>query len=428
MKRKEFFICSLVLIFSMLIFAGCGSAASDPGGEPETEATSQTESTSPESTVPDDTEPSQSDTAAPETQPVESNGIDFLLEQMTLREKVGQLFIIRPDALDSMQPSEQVNNASAAGVTNLTGQMADMLRDYPVGGIAMFRKNIVDANQITDFIGSLQSASGIPLFMAIDEEGGIVARLGNHPAFDLTKYESAAAVGKSGNSLDALAMGDTIGAYLRQYGFNMDFAPVADVNTNPENPVIGDRAFSSDANIATQMAHAMADGLKQQNIAPVFKHFPGHGDTAEDSHSGIAISYKTREEMEACEWLPYGSLTNKDCVMVGHIATPNITGDLTPATMSYDVVSGILRQQLGFDGVVITDSLAMGAITNEYGSAEAAISVIEAGCDILLDPQNFQETFDAVVAAVEAGTISEQRIDESVYRILTLKQAYGLLD
>jgi len=373
-----------------------------------------------------ETQSDEDDTNLTEAKPNESFDIDAVLQRMTLKEKVGQLFMVRPDALDLSQTSEQVEEPSAAGVTSVTEAMKSALRERPVGGIAIFGKNIADPGQIVDFIEAFQNASVIPMFVAVDEEGGRIARLANHAAFDLPQYKSAAAVGKSGRSSDALAMGETIGGYLQQYGFNMDFAPVADVNTNPNNSVIGDRSFSSDADVAAQMANAMATGLKRQKIVPVFKHFPGHGDTAEDSHSGIAISYKTKEELRDCEWLPYQSLTDGDCVMVGHIAVPEITGDLTPASLSGQMINDVLRRELGFKGLVVTDSLDMGAITDEYDSGEAAVAAIEAGCDILLSPKNFQEAFDAVLAAVESGTLSEQRIDESVYRILKLKKAYGI--
>lgn len=373
-------------------------------------------------------EPSQSESesSSPESSQPEDE-IKVLLQQMTLREKVGQMFIIRPDALDSSQTTEQIKDSSAEGVTELSGTMADMLNNYPVGGIAMYGKNIFDPKQITEFINSLQSACNIPLFMAVDEEGGIVARIANNSAFDVTKYKSAAAVGESGDTSAAAEMGTTIGAYLHKYGFNLDFAPVADVNSNPSNTVIGTRSFSSDADVTAGMAKAMAEGLEKQQIIPTFKHFPGHGDTAEDSHKSIAVSHKTKEEMEACEWLPYESLSTKSCVMVGHIAAPEITGDLTPASMSSEIVNDILRKQLGFAGVVITDSLEMGAVTNDYTAAEAAVNAIEAGCHVLLCPDNFQEAFDAVLSAAENGTISEEHINESVYRILLLKQSYGLL-
>lgn len=313
------------------------------------------------------------------------------------------------------------------GVTEMTEGMRKMLAEYPVGGVVLFGKNIEDSVQLTDFISSWQKESKIPMFVSVDEEGGQIARLANHKAFDLPKYESAAAVASSGNSVEALTMGDTIGGYLKKYGFNMDFAPVADVNTNPDNPIIGTRAFSSDAAVVAKMASAMATGLKHQDIIPIFKHFPGHGDTAEDSHTALAVSYKTREEMEECEWIPYQKLTDQECVMVGHIAVPEITGNLTPATMSEEVVTGILRNDLEFDGVVLTDSLAMQAITDEYSSGEAAIHALQAGCDILLMPYDFQEAFDVVVDAVEDGRISESRLNDSVARILRLKYDYGLL-
>lgn len=431
MHKKAILSIISIIIVSVFLLVGCSPAVSDSTANSESQTSGQATST--QDTEQSGTEETTAASSTDETEstsgetPPEVDEIEVLIEQMTLREKVGQLFIIRPDSLDSSQTPEQVNDSSASGVTELSAAMADMLKNYPVGGIAMFGKNIVDEQQLITFISSLQDASSIPLLMAVDEEGGLVARLANHAAFDLPKYESAASVGATAKPSEALAMGNTIGSYLYRYGFNMDFAPVADVNTNPDNPVIGNRAFSSNGTVAAEMANAMAQGLKEQQIIPVFKHFPGHGDTAEDSHSGLAVNNKTKAEMESCEWLPYESLTAADCVMVGHIATPNITGDSTPATMSSEIVNTILRGQLGFDGVVMTDSLAMGAITNEYDAGEAAIKALKAGCDILLGPENFKEAFEAVVNAVENGTISEERIDESVYRILSLKQRYGLL-
>ena len=361
------------------------------------------------------------DEAGPTPEPTPAAETTLTAADLTLEEKVGQLFIIRPDSLDLTLPQEQIDDAKADGVTELTDAMRDALQKYPVGGVCQFGKNIVDPEQITAFNAALQEASDIPLFISVDEEGGAVARLANKDTFDLPRYESAEGADA------ACAMGQTIGGYLRTYGFNMDFAPDADVNTNPDNPIIGTRAFSSDAAEAADCAAAMARGLAGEGILPTFKHFPGHGDTAEDSHVGIAVSYKTKAEMEACEWLPYASLTAQDCVMVGHIAAPAITGNLTPASMSGEIVGGILRQQLNFPGVVITDALEMGAITQEYSPAEAAVTAIEAGCDILLCPEDLQAAFEAVMNAAENGTISQACIDESVSRILLLKQSYGLL-
>lgn len=403
MKHTHLF---LILILTLGLLAGCTPAEAAP-----TEACLATE--------PQITEPSET---APATEP--PSAIELLMQEMSLREKVGQLFIVRPDALDLALTQEQINDSKADGVTAVTEELTAALKQYPVGGVVMFAKNIASPEQITQFNRDLQSISRIPLFISVDEEGGLVSRLANSKAFDLPQYQSAASIQ---DAAQAFEMGSTIGGYLKEYGFNMDFAPVADVNTNPDNPVIGTRAFSSDPETAAQLASAMAEGLRQQEIIAVFKHFPGHGDTAEDSHTGIAISYKTAEEMRACEWLPFLEAESTDCVMVGHIAVPEITGDLTPASLSHPVVTGILREELGFQGLVVTDSLAMGAITGEYPPGEAALAALEAGCDLLLMPNGLAEAFDAVVAAVEDGTYSEAKLDETVSRILHFKLEHDLL-
>ena len=296
--------------------------------------------------------------------------------------------------------------------------------DEPYAGLDPHAVEIFDG-----LIEQLRDATTVPLFLGVDEEGGLVARLANNAAFGLPKYESAAAVGASGNPADAENMGRTIGGYLADYGFTVDFAPVADVYTNPANTVIGSRAFSADANTAAAMAGACARGLASQGVLPVYKHFPGHGDTAEDSHNGLAVTYKTHDELAACEWIPYSANDLTGCaVMVGHIAAPNVTGDLTPASLSGTMITGYLRGELGFTGLVITDSMAMHGVTDAYSSGDAAIAAIEAGVDIILMPEVLSEAFDAVAAAVENGTISEARLNESVYRVLQYKQLYGIFN
>ena len=336
-------------------------------------------------------------------------------DALTLEEKVGQLFIIRPDALDLTLDQETINDAKVDGVTELTDAMRETLQTYPVGGICQFGKNITDPAQLTQFNADLQAASKTPLFIAVDEEGGAVARLANHPAFDLPQYESAAAVGASGDPADAFAMGQTIGSYLKEYGFNMDFAPDADVNTNPDNPIIGTRAFSPDAETAAQMAAAAADGLRESGILPTLKHFPGHGDTAEDSHTALAVTYKTREELETCELLPFAADTGLHAVMVGHIAAPNVTGDSTPASLSPQLIAMIPDAE---NTLIVTDSLAMDAIAAAYTPGEAAVQAIQAGCDVLLMPNSLPEAYAAVLDAVQNVTISEERLDQSVNKIL----------
>lgn len=342
---------------------------------------------------------------------------------LTLEQKVGQLFIVRPDALDLTLSQETIDDPRADGVTQVTDAMRETLQQYPVGGICQFGKNIESPSQLAHFNKDLQAASATPLFITVDEEGGMVARLANNDAFDLPRYASAAAVGASGDPENARAMGQTIGGYLKTYGFNMDFAPDADVNTNPDNPIIGERAFSSDAATAAQMAAAAAEGLRQNGILPTLKHFPGHGDTAEDSHTDLAVTYKTREELENCELLPFAADTGLHAVMVGHIAAPNVIGSDTPATLSAELIAMIPDAE---NTLIVTDSLSMDAITKAYTPGEAAVQTIQAGCDVLLMPNSLQEAYDAVLAAVQNGTISEARLDQSVNKILHYKQQFAV--
>lgn len=306
-------------------------------------------------------------------------------------------------------------------MTEVTDTMKEMLVKYPVGGVCQFGKNITDPDQIIRFNQDLQSISEIPMFIAVDEEGGLVARLANNDAFDLPKYESAAAVGASGDTSDALEMGQTIGSYLKKYGFNLDFAPDADVNTNPDNPVIGTRAFSSDAQTAADMVGAAAGGLREEGILPTLKHFPGHGDTAEDSHTSLAVSYKSLEELQACELLPFQADSGVHAVMIGHIAVPNVTGNDTPASLCEEMVNMVPDKE---NTLIITDSLSMQAITDAHPSGEAAVMAFEAGCDILLMPEDLEAAYDAILEAVQNGTISEERLDNSVNKILHYKQQF----
>ena len=305
--------------------------------------------------------PTPTPTPAPAATPaVEAQPADAL----TLEEKVGQLFIVRPDALDLSLSQETINDAKADGVTTVTNDMRRTLQQYPVGGICQFGKNIESPSQLARFNKELQDASATPLFIAVDEEGGLIARLANNDAFTLPRYASAAAVGASGNPEDARAMGQTIGAYLKEYGFTMDFAPDADVNTNPDNPIIGTRAFSSDAGTAAAMAAAMADGLRQNGILPTLKHFPGHGDTAVDSHLGLPRVDKMEEALEQLELIPFRRAIEAGvpAIMMSHVLFPNIEPEQVPCTMSRRMVTGLLKQKLGFRGLILTDCMEMGAI------------------------------------------------------------------
>lgn len=348
-----------------------------------------------------------------------TDAVEAKLTTMTLREKVGQLFWVRPETLDfSLNPEKKT----------LTQTMRQNLEQYPVGGIAVFKKNIQNENQLSALIADFQSASKIPMIVAVDEEGGAVARLANHEAFFLPKYTSARDIGKTGDPEQARQMGRTIGGYLRFYGFNLDFAPVADVDSNPANPVIGRRAYSTDAQQTAQMVAAAVEGFHEAGMLCTVKHFPGHGDTGQDSHYGTATSYKTWEEMKAMEMLPFeaGIAAGADVVMTAHITTPNATTDGLPASLSYTMITERLRGELGFQGVIVTDSLGMYAIKNHFTPAESAVAALRAGVDVLLMPSDLRAAFDGVVQAVEDGTLSEERLNESVRRILTLKQKAGL--
>lgn len=351
-----------------------------------------------------------------------------LIKSMTLEEKIGQLFIIRPDSLNPDLTTEQINNPNAYGVTEMNNQMIELLKRYHIGGVVFFQKNILSPTQMTDFINEIKEQSEIPLFIGIDEEGGLVSRIANSKGFNVTKYDSMETIGITGDSKKAYEVGITIGSYLKRYGFNINFAPVADVNTNPDNIVIGSRSFGSDPQLVAKMVSEAIDGFHQAGIMCCIKHFPGHGDTKEDTHKGYVYTEKTWEDLMRCELIPFiNALEHTDMIMISHITTPNITSDGLPSSLSYEMIEGKLRKELNYNGVVITDSMAMGAITQEYTSSTGAVKAVLGGSDIILMPENFIEAYQGIYDAVKKGSIKEKRIDESVLRILSLKEKYDLL-
>ena len=368
------------------------------------------------------------DPVSPPTDEVETQ-----LQKMTLHEKVGQLFYVRPECLDTTIHFNLVSTIdhSADDIKEIklqavNGTMLGVNEKYPVGGIILYAHNIEDEAQLARFISQIRTLNGSPL-LCIDEEGGRVARIGNNENFQVEKFESMGAIGATGDPQNAYHCGNTIGAYLRRYGFDIDFAPVADVNTNPENIVIGARAFSDDPAVAAPMVVNYLQGLKDAGVTGCIKHFPGHGDTKADTHFGYAQSLKTWEQMKDCEMITFkaGIQWGTQLIMTAHIATPNVTGSDIPATMSSVILQDKLRGELGYQNIIITDAMEMGAITKQYTNGEAAVGTLQAGADIVLGPQNFVEAFDAVVKAVEDGRLSEQRIDQSVRRILKLKRQIG---
>lgn len=364
---------------------------------------------------------------------VPTDEVEAQLQKMTLREKVGQLFYVRPECLDTTihfnQPSSvdgSTDDIRAIKLQAVNETMRGVNEKYPVGGVILYAHNIEDEAQLTAFVSQIRTLSGSPL-LCIDEEGGRVARIANNGNFAVEKFESMAAIGATGDAQNAYHCGNTIGTYLRRYGFDIDFAPVADVNTNPENIVIGARAFSDNPEVAAPMVTSYLQGLKDAGVTGCIKHFPGHGDTKADTHFGYASTQKTWAEMQDCEMVTFkaGIQWGTQLIMTAHIAAPNVTGSDIPATMSSVILQDKLRGELGYQNIIITDAMEMGAITRQYTNAEAAIGTLQAGADIVLGPQNFVEAFDAVVKAVEDGTLSEQRINQSVRRILKLKKQIG---
>ena len=349
--------------------------------------------------------------------------VEAQLSKMTLREKVGQMFFVRMETLDTTIHWNAYSDLMENPVLEVNKTMRDVNENYPVGGLILYAWNIDDETQLSKLISQIRALNGNPL-LCIDEEGGRVARIANNPNFNVKKYESMAAIGATGDPKNAYECGNTIGSYLKRYGFDIDFAPVADVNTNPENIIIGPRAFSDKPEVAATMVTNYLQGLKDAGVTGCIKHFPGHGDTKADTHYGYASTQKTWSEMMDCEMVTFKAGIKWGCqlIMTAHIGAPKITGSDIPSTMSPVILQDKLRGELGYQNIIITDGMEMGAITQQYSSAEAAVSSIQAGVDIVLGPKNLVEAFDAVIDAVNKGTISEERINQSVRRILKLKQ------
>lgn len=339
-----------------------------------------------------------------------------LLADMSLEDKVAQLFVITPEALTGIE------DVTAAGES--TSQAYDAC---PVGGLVYFQNNLESEDQLRTMLTNMRqistSRAGVPAFLSIDEEGGEVARIANHENFSVENTGPMREIGRSGDKAEAHAAGAAIGGYLKDFGFNLDYAPVADVAASEENSVIGNRSFGTDPQTVGEMTAEAVKGFKSQGMLTVLKHFPGHGSTTEDSHQEFAYNNKTKEELKSQDFVPFqsGIEAGADMVMVGHICVPNVTGDDTPSSLSAKVVTDILRGELGFKGLVITDALNMGAISGSYESAEAAVRALEAGCDLLLMPEDFQTALQGVLDGVNSGRITEERIDESVKRILEVK-------
>lgn len=398
MTNRNLLALILLIVFTL---TGCQTAAV-PAPAPEAAPTAAVPS--PEST------PTPALTPVPEPDPFAEQ-----LAAMTVEEKVGQLLI------------------GGFEGTEIGDQATRLVQEYQVGGLILYGRNIAGAGQLVTLTNGLKALNGdgIPLFLSIDQEGGGVDRM---PP-EVRRTPGAYCVGQTGSVPAAQSYGDVLAAECAAFGLNLDFAPVLDVWSNPGNTVIGQRAFSADARTVAGLGPAAARRMMDQGIIPAVKHFPGHGDTAVDSHVGLPVVDKSLEELEKTELIPFraaiqsaGTDGQVPAVMVAHILLTQLDPE-RPASLSPAVVTGLLREELGFAGAVLTDDLTMGAVTQSYGLGEAAVLAVEAGCDILLvchGPDSVPAVRTALLEAAASGRITAERLDESVYRILRLKTEYAL--
>jgi len=352
-----------------------------------------------------------------------------LISRMTLEEKVGQLFVMRVYGHSATDPDQADIDANLKEIGVRTA--AEMLARYRVGGIIYFAwaHNTRDPHQIADLSNGIQKASlglprGLPVLVSTDQEHGIVARVGE-PA---TLFPGAMAVGAGGSRADARTLGRIAGLELRALGIRQNYSPVADVNVNPANPVIGVRSFGSDPQSVADLVAAEVKGYESSHIASTAKHFPGHGDTVDDSHAKLPYIHHTRDQWEQLDAPPFEAAiaAGIDSIMTAHIVVPALDPSEDPATLSRPILTGILREELGYDGVVVTDSLGMEGVRTKYGDDRVPVLALKAGVDQLLNPPSLDVAWNAVLNAVRDGELTEDRLDESILRVLRMKAKLGL--
>lgn len=381
----------------------------------------ETDSTLPAPTQTELTIPTSEETAPPTEAPTEPDDPNLarareLLSGMSLYEKLCQLMILSPDTITGVSPTQVAGDVSRAA-----------LEKYPVGGFSFSQENISNREQTINMLAGFQGMSKIPMFFCLDEEGGTVWRVMGNSRMGTTRIGRMYDYRDEGGQT-AYRNAEIIATDIAALGFNVDFAPVADVWSNPDNEVIGSRAYSDDFTQAAELVPHAVRGFHAGGVACTLKHFPGHGCTVEDSHKGLAVVKASEQELREGELLPFiaGINAGADMVMIGHLQVDALDPD-NPATFSYKIVTELLREELGFQGVVITDSLGMGAIS-QYSEAERCEKALLAGCDILLGVREPEQTLHALMQAVEQGEITQERIDESVLRVLYLKFSMGLIE
>lgn len=342
-----------------------------------------------------------------------------IIKSMTLSDMVYQMMFVTPESIT------KVSRATIAGETT-----KNALREFPVGGVVYFSHNIVDPNHTRQMISNTMSYSKIPLFIAVDEEGGRVSRIASNPNMGINNHPPMMKIGDSGNTDNAFDVGVNLGKQLSKLGFNVNFAPVADVLVNPTNTEIGDRSFGSDAYIVADMVKNVIKGMQQNGVSSAIKHFPGHGSTYNDSHKGYSQSDRTIEQLRQTEFIPFKAGINEGVhfVMVSHMTLTNATTEKLPSSVSKEVITDMLINELGFKGIIITDSFSMGAIINEMDPGDAAVKAINAGADMILMPYDVKKCHDSIIDAVNNGIITRHQIENSVQKILKIKVEKGLIN
>ncbi|MCL1917920.1 MAG: glycoside hydrolase family 3 protein [Peptococcaceae bacterium] len=337
---------------------------------------------------------------------------------MSLEEKLYQMFFVTPESLTGVGTVIQAGETTKAA-----------LQTRPVGGLIYFSENIRARDQLQTMITKSQEYTKIPLFIGIDEEGGQVARLSGNPQLGYEKITPMRSIGDSGDSTKAHAVGQQLAKMLKDFGFNVDFAPVADIITNPNNTEIGNRSFGTDPNLVADMVGQEVKGLQGNGVSAVLKHFPGHGSTQTDSHNGYSGSSRTLEELRKTEFLPFqkGIEAEADFVLISHMSAINVDSSSGPSTLSSKIITDILINELKYDNIIITDSMSMGAITKRYTTGAATVAAVEAGVDMILMPLSLEEAYAGLQNAVKNGKISEKRIDESVQKIIYIKLKRGIM-
>ncbi|MCW2877037.1 MAG: beta-hexosaminidase [Sphaerisporangium sp.] len=393
----------MALLVIATMTAGCSGASSDTGGAQPPVSTPRV----PSATPPRSASPSPSASSA--------------LAAMSVEEKVGQLFM--PVLYGSRPDGAHGDNQARFGVATPAGA----IRKYHPGGVILFpwAGNVTGVDQMVKLTGGLQKASKIPLIIGADQENGLVSRL--RPL--VTDVPGSMAIGATRDPRDARAAARVTGEELLALGVNLDFAPVADVNVNPANPVIGSRSYGSDPARVAAMVGAAVDGFHDAGVGSAAKHFPGHGDTKVDSHSGLPVIGHSRSQWEKLDAPPFRTAAEHgvDIIMSAHVVMPKLDPSGDPATLSKPILTGLLRDKLRYDGVITTDALDMEGVREKYGDAEVAVRAILAGVDLLLMPPDFPKAYGAVLGAVKSGRISGERLDQSVRRLLALKASRGIL-